>query len=71
MVASYPHDPSAYTQGLTIYNGEMYEGTGLYGRSSLRRVELSTGAVERQKALRPEHFGEGITVLNDELYRLW
>ena len=70
VVASYPHDPSAYTQGLTIYDGEMYEGTGQYGRSTLRRVELSTGVVERRKALRPEHFGEGIAVLNDELYQL-
>ena len=70
VVASYPHDPSAYTQGLTIYNGEMYEGTGQYGRSTIRQVELSTGVVGRQKALRPEYFGEGITVFNNELYQL-
>lgn len=70
VVASYPHDPSAYTQGLTIYNGEMYEGTGQYGRSTVRRVDLPTGVVERQRALRPEHFGEGIAIFDDELYQL-
>ena len=61
VVASYPHDPTAYTQGLTIYEGELYEGTGQYGRSSVRRVDLATGIVERRRALRPEFFGEGIT----------
>ena len=70
VVASYPHDPMAYTQGLTIYEGEMYEGTGRYGRSSVRRVDLSTGIVERRRALRPEYFGEGITILDDRLYQL-
>jgi len=70
VVASYPHDPTAYTQGLTIYEGEMYEGTGQYGRSTVRRVDLSTGIVERWRALGPEYFGEGITILDDRLYQL-
>jgi len=70
VVESFPHDPAAYTQGLAIYNGQMYEGTGQYGRSSVRRVDLSTGSVERQKALRPDHFGEGITVVDDRIYQL-
>lgn len=70
VVASYPHDPMAYTQGLTVYEGEMYEGTGQYGRSSVRRVDLSTGIVERRRALRPQYFGEGITVFDDRLYQL-
>ena len=70
VVASYPHDPTAYTQGLTIYEGELYEGTGQYGRSTVRRVDLATGIVERQRALRPEYFGEGITILDDRLYQL-
>lgn len=69
-MASYPHDPSAYTQGLTIHNGQMYEGTGQYGRSTVRRVDLSTGNIERRTGLRYEHFGEGIAAFNEELYQL-
>lgn len=70
IVASYPHDPSAYTQGLTIHNGQMYESTGQYGRSTVRRVDFSTGNIERRTGLRYEHFGEGIAAFNDELYQL-
>ena len=70
VVASFPHDPTAYTQGLAIYEGQLYEGTGQYGRSSVRRVDLSTGNIERQTTLRSEYFGEGITVFNDRLYQL-
>lgn len=70
VVASYPHDPTAYTQGLTLYEGELYEGTGQYGRSTVRRVDLATGIVEQRRALRPEYFGEGITIVDDRLYQL-
>jgi len=70
VLASFPHDPSAYTQGLVIYEGRLYEGTGQYGRSSVRLVDLSTGNVERRTTLSPEYFGEGITVLDDRLYQL-
>ena len=70
VIASYPHDPSAYTQGLIIHNGKMYEGTGQYGQSTVRQVDLSTGTIERRAELRYEHFGEGITVFNGELYQL-
>ncbi|MDG2316970.1 MAG: glutaminyl-peptide cyclotransferase, partial [Gammaproteobacteria bacterium] len=52
IVASYPHDPTAYTQGLTIHNGKMYEGTGQYGRSTVRQIDLSTGRIERRTGLR-------------------
>ena len=69
-MASYPHDPSAYTQGLAIHNGKLYEGTGQYGRSSVRRVDLSTGNIESRRALRFDYFGEGITVFDGELYQL-
>jgi len=70
VIASYPHDPSAYTQGLIIHNGKMYEGTGQYGQSTVRQVDLSTGTIERRAELRYEHFGEGITAFNGELYQL-
>ena len=66
----YPHDPSAFTQGLTYRDGFLYEGTGLRGRSSLRRVELETGEVLEQRTLLPMFFGEGIAVSNDHIYQL-
>jgi glutamine cyclotransferase len=70
VVASYPHDPQAFTQGLQYVDGVLYEGTGLYGRSSLRRVNLESGTVEQQVNLADEYFGEGIYVLGDRIYQL-
>ncbi len=70
ILASYPHDPAAYTQGLQYVDGTLYEGTGLTGQSSLRRVELETGTVLQQHNLAPELFGEGITVIDDRIYQL-
>jgi glutamine cyclotransferase len=69
-VARYPHDPTAFTQGLEWHDGALIEGTGLYGRSQLRRVELATGAVLESRELRPEFFGEGVTVWNDTVIQL-
>lgn len=65
--AVYPHDPRAYTQGLLYLNGELYESTGLEGRSSIRRVRLADGAVLQQKAISPELFGEGMVNWGGEL----
>ncbi|KAA6182845.1 glutaminyl-peptide cyclotransferase [Thiohalocapsa marina] len=70
VVASYPHDPSAFTQGLAFHDGALYESTGLYGRSTLRRVELASGRVLQQVALPDTMFGEGITVWRDEIVQL-
>ncbi len=70
IVATYPHDTSSYTQGLEIYKGEMYEGTGNYGFSKLKKVNLATGKAEREIALDKKYFGEGITILNDTVYQL-
>lgn len=70
IVATYPHDTSSYTQGLQIYNGELYEGTGNYGFSKLKKVNLKTGKAEREIALDEKYFGEGITILNDTVYQL-
>lgn len=70
IVHSHPHDPQAFTQGLTIADGQLYEGTGLHGRSSLRRVDLRSGAVLQQVALEPQYFGEGIAVVSDRIIQL-
>lgn len=66
----YPHDSQAFTQGLVLDDGYLYEGTGLWGRSSLRRVELLTGTVLHMHELEPQFFGEGITILGDRIIQL-
>lgn len=70
VVAAYPHDPAAFTQGLAIEAGELYEGTGQYGASTIRRVDLTSGRPEKQRALGPRYFGEGIAILGGLLYQL-
>lgn len=65
-----PHDRGAFTQGLVFQDGIFYEGTGLYGRSSLRKVTPDTGTVTQQKNLPPNLFGEGITIWGDEIIQL-
>lgn len=66
----YPHDRNAFTQGLEFRAGFLYESTGLYGRSTLRKVKLETGEVVGEISLAPEYFGEGITVLNQQIVQL-
>ena len=70
VLATYPHDPSAYTQGLVIRNGQMYEGTGRLGTSSLRQVDLATGSVLKSIPLNEKYFGEGIAILGNKIYQL-
>ena len=70
IIATYPHDTSAYTQGLVIHKGQLYEGTGNYGFSSLKRVDIKTGKTIQEIKLDKQFFGEGITILNDTLYQL-
>ncbi len=70
VVRSFPHDPTAYTQGLLYFEGKLYESTGLLGRSSLRRVDPESGAVERQVALDATLFGEGLARVGGRLYQL-
>jgi glutaminyl-peptide cyclotransferase len=70
LVAAYPHDSRAFTQGLLIDAGRLYEGTGQYGASTLRRVDLATGRVEKQRALDSAYFGEGIALLGGQIYQL-
>lgn len=66
----YPHDPAAYTQGLALDGKTLYEGTGLHGKSTLRKVDLKTGKVVKQHKLPTDHFGEGITVVGDRIIQL-
>jgi len=66
----YPHDPGAFTQGLVYYKGFLYEGTGLRGRSSLRKVDISTGKVLMKVEISDKYFAEGITILNNKIYQL-
>jgi len=70
LVRAYPHDADAFTQGLQYVDGVFYEGTGLNGRSSIRKVELETGKVLQKRDLPSEHFGEGITVWKNDLIEL-
>jgi glutamine cyclotransferase len=66
----YPHDRTAFTQGLEYRGGYLYEGTGLNGRSSLRKVDLETGKVLQDTRLEPKYFGEGITLLDQRIIEL-
>src|ERR1700733_6287525 len=70
VVHVYPHDHGAFTQGLEYRGGFLYEGTGLEGRSTLRKVKLETGEVLQQIAISPNLFGEGITVINQQIVEL-
>ena len=66
----YPHDKDAFTQGLVYEDGYLYEGTGRFGYSSLRKVELETGTVVQIHKLSSEYFGEGITIFNNKIFQL-
>lgn len=77
VIKNYPHDTSFFTQGLTIYKGELYEGTGGADYvpegskfSRLMQVDLATGKAKKSIALNSKYFGEGITILNDTIYQL-
>jgi glutaminyl-peptide cyclotransferase len=70
IIRDYPHDPSAYTQGLVYHDGFVYEGTGLNGRSQLRKVHLETGEVMQHVDLPGEYFGEGIAIVKNKVIQL-
>ncbi len=70
VVDAYPHDPDAFTQGLVFEDGVLYEGTGLLEHSTLRRVELETGAVLQVRELPDQVFGEGITIYESKIIQL-
>src|SRR6476661_1675534 len=70
IVHTYPHDRSAFTQGLEYHDGLLYEGTGLKGQSTLRVERLETGEVIRKAEVPAEYFGEGITVFGQRIFQL-
>lgn len=70
VLRKYPHDPEAFTQGLIWHEGVMYESTGQYGRSSLRKVRLEDGKVLRQRKIDPSLFGEGLARVGNRLFQL-
>ena len=70
VVNVFPHDPEAFTQGLIFLDGFLYESTGLYGGSSLRKVDLETGEVLQKVALKSGDFGEGLTIWEDTLIQV-
>ena len=70
VINKYPHDPEAFTQGLVYHEGVLYEGTGLYEQSTLRIVDLTSGTPTKQVELEGEYFGEGITILDDQVYQV-
>ncbi len=70
VVASFPHDTRAFTQGLQFFDGHLYESTGLRGQSSLRKVEKTTGRVLRRVNLPTPYFGEGIAIVSNRIIML-
>ena len=70
VAAEHPHDPEAFTQGLLWRDGSLYESTGLYGRSSLRRVDPATGRALARRDLPADYFGEGIAAHDGRLFLL-
>jgi glutamine cyclotransferase len=70
VVRSYPHDRDAFIQGLIFRDGVFYEGTGLNGRSGIRKVKVDTGEVLQSEPLPREYFGEGITDWNGQIVQL-
>lgn len=70
IVKTFPHDTSSFTQGLLVYKGEMYEGTGNAGRSHLMKVDVNTGKAIKKIPVEGNYFGEGVTILRDTVYQL-
>lgn len=70
IMRTYPHQTTSYTQGLEMYNGKLYEGTGQTGKSKLMEIRLETGETIRSVDVPDYIFGEGITILNDEIFQI-
>lgn len=70
ILATYPHDPICYTQGLVIDEGIFYESCGLYGQSSLRKVDPTSGVVQAETDLDAAYFAEGLVLLGGNLFQL-
>jgi glutaminyl-peptide cyclotransferase len=70
VVRQYPHDAQAYTQGLVFHGGQLYESTGQLTHSSVRRVDVETGAVQQRTDLPADRFGEGLALVDDRLIQV-
>jgi len=70
VIATFPHDPNDFCQGLAVEGEVVFEGTGHYGSSVLKKYELTSGKLIAQVPLSPRYFGEGITILGDRVYQL-
>ncbi|MGB7787046.1 MAG: glutaminyl-peptide cyclotransferase [Salinimicrobium sp.] len=70
IINTYPHKTDAYTQGLEFYRDTLYESTGHYGKSTLKKVDLKTGEAYKKIEIPSDYFAEGITILNDKIYQL-
>ncbi len=70
IVKEYPHDPTAFTEGLEYVDGKLYESVGQYGKSDIRIADLETGKVLKQQKMDARYFGEGMTVLGNKVYQL-
>jgi glutaminyl-peptide cyclotransferase len=70
IINTFKHDPQAFTQGLVFHNNFLYESTGQYDRSTLRKVRIEDGEVVKRRKLGDEYFAEGLTILGDKLYQL-
>lgn len=70
VVNVYPHDPSAFTEGLLLHDGKLYESTGLEGQSTLRRTALASGEIERLHMMSPLEFGEGLAIAGERIVQL-
>lgn len=70
IINTFNHDPTAYTQGLVAHDGYIYESTGKYGQSSIRKIELNSGKIIQKYNLADNYFGEGITIFQDKIIQL-
>ncbi|AUP81355.1 glutaminyl-peptide cyclotransferase [Flavivirga eckloniae] len=70
VINEYPHDITSYTQGIEFFNDTLYESTGQYKESKLRKIDYRTGNIIKNINLSDEYFGEGLTILNDKIFQL-
>lgn len=70
IVNTFPHDTTSFTEGLEFYEGELYEGTGMRGKSFLLKTDFKTGKILKSLKLDDQYFGEGITIINDKIFQL-
>lgn len=70
LIAEYPHDITAFTEGLQVHEGKLYEGTGEKGQSAIQVTDIKTGTIEKKFPIDKDLFGEGINVLKGKLYQL-